>query len=417
MKHYKKFFSLFLATAIPLLSVMACANTATTASTTATTNTTASSTAVATIDEHGHDYEHDTPTETSVGEVTDPSSTGLNTIANPEIEPFDYSEGIDAQGLWQGITAKDYVTLPDYKNISIPPTVHEIGDEAVQSQIDLLLQQFTTSKQVTDRAIVDGDTVNIDYVGSVDGKEFEGGSTGGSGTDVTIGVTQYIDDFLEQLIGHKPGESFDIKVTFPEDYGVEDLNGKEATFAITVNHISEQVKPELDDAFVQTNFSTYGWKTVEDMKNQIKSDLQKQAIFSFVQEYLVNNTEVKEIPALLTDYQENSMLSYYQNQATAYGMTFEQLLPMVEGVTSKEDLITKYVERNTQAATFNLAVQAVAEDADLSVNDEDLAAYFKDEMKVDDHTSYETQYGKPYLMQVTLIQKVMNYLIENAKLA
>lgn len=82
-----------------------------------------------------------------------------------------------------------------------------------------------------------GDTVNIDYVGSIDGVEFEGGNTQGAGADLTIGSGTYIDNFEEQLIGAHPGQSVDVKVTFPEDYGQEDLNGKEALFKVVVNGI------------------------------------------------------------------------------------------------------------------------------------------------------------------------------------
>ena len=85
--------------------------------------------------------------------------------------------------------------------------------------------------------IEDGDTVNIDYVGSIDGVEFDGGNTQGQGTDLTIGSGRYIDDFEEQLIGAHPGDNVEVTVTFPEDYGNEELNGKEAVFDVTVNGI------------------------------------------------------------------------------------------------------------------------------------------------------------------------------------
>lgn len=98
---------------------------------------------------------------------------------------------------------------------------------------DSILSEYPDTVQVKDREVKDGDSVNIDYVGSIDGEEFDGGNTNGEGTTVTIGQTEYIDDFLEQLIGHKPGETFDVNVTFPEDYGQEALNGKDAVFKTT----------------------------------------------------------------------------------------------------------------------------------------------------------------------------------------
>jgi len=95
---------------------------------------------------------------------------------------------------------------------------------------------YSTDSSLT---VEDGDTVNIDYVGSIDGVEFDGGNTQGMGTDLAIGSGSYIDDFEDQLIGAHPGDQVDVYVTFPEDYGVEELNGKEALFQVTVNGIYE----------------------------------------------------------------------------------------------------------------------------------------------------------------------------------
>lgn len=91
----------------------------------------------------------------------------------------------------------------------------------------------------TSLAVADGDKVNIDYVGTVDGVEFDGGNTNGYGTDLVIGSGSYIDDFEEQLIGANVGDTVEVVVTFPEDYGVEELNGKEAVFTTTINGIYE----------------------------------------------------------------------------------------------------------------------------------------------------------------------------------
>lgn len=85
--------------------------------------------------------------------------------------------------------------------------------------------------------VQDGDTVNIDYVGTIDGEEFDGGSTDGQGTDLTLGSGAYIDGFEEGIVGHTVGETFDVNVTFPEDYGVDSLNGKDATFSVTINGV------------------------------------------------------------------------------------------------------------------------------------------------------------------------------------
>lgn len=109
-------------------------------------------------------------------------------------------------------------------------TATETADTQEQSETETLVTD-------TSVAVEDGDTVNIDYVGTIDGVEFSGGNTQGQGTDLTIGSGTYIDDFEEQLIGHYVGETVEVDVTFPENYGNDDLNGKDAVFQVTINGI------------------------------------------------------------------------------------------------------------------------------------------------------------------------------------
>ena len=182
--------------------------------------------------------------------------------------------------------------------------------------------------------------MNIDYVGSVDGVEFEGGSTQGNGTEVTIGVTQYIDDFLEQLIGHKPGESFDVEVTFPDEYpNNEDLAGKDAVFAVTVNYIVEQVTPELTDDFVQENLKGHlrlvdGARRRWIRSSRICPGARAQSICG---NRSPPGSQISELPQSMVDYQFNRMLGEYQQMADSYGMTLDEAFSMV-GVADEEEL-------------------------------------------------------------------------------
>lgn len=115
-------------------------------------------------------------------------------------------------------------------------TSEETTTEDTTTESDDTASTLNTDTSLT---VEDGDTVNIDYVGTIDGVEFDGGNTNGSGADLEIGSGTYIDDFEEQLIGHNVGETVEVVVTFPEDYGNEDLNGKEAVFTTTINGIYE----------------------------------------------------------------------------------------------------------------------------------------------------------------------------------
>ena len=307
------------------------------------------------------------------------------------------------------------MALPAYEGIEVPKADITPSDEAVQAQVDSILANYTTTERVTDRAIADGDTVNIDYVGSIDGVEFEGGSTKEQGTTVTIGVTQYIDDFLEQLIGHTPGETFDIEVTFPEDYGNEELNGKDAVFNITVNFIQEQVAPELTDEWVTENLSeSRGWKTVDEMRSSIASDLERSMLSSYLQNKVVEESTVSEIPEELITYQEDSAIAEVQNYASMYGFKLEDMLSMLTGYATTDEYLAANEEAIENAAKSHLVFQAIAEDADVNVTDEDVQAYFKNNMGMDNIDSLEQSYGMPYLKLVTLIDKVNDLLQDTA---
>lgn len=327
----------------------------------------------------------------------------------PEGE-FSYSSGINENGFWN-IKALDYAELPEYMGITIPKSVHEVSDADLQAEIDSLMSGFASVNEVKDRAVVDGDKVNIDYVGSIDGVEFEAGSTGGTGAYVTIGVTRYIDDFLEQLIGHVPGEEFDIEVTFPEDYGNEELNGKDAVFAITLNHILETTYPEITDAFVAENFAEeYGWKTAADMREGTSSKMRKTAVLSYLYGYLIDNSKVETVPQLMLQYCEGELVKEYSYNAEYYGMELEEFLQAYAGVETVEQLKAQNADQIRDKAGLYIIVQAVAEAEKISVDEEDVAEYFSEYMGGPDYSSYEKMYGLPYLKSVVIYMHVLEHI-------
>lgn len=329
---------------------------------------------------------------------------------------YDFSEYISDDGTWEGVDAEDYVTLGAYTGIQVVADVTDVS-QAAQSQIDSITSSFATSSQVTDRAVEDGDTVNIDYVGKVDGQEFDGGSTDGQGTTVTIGVTQYIDDFLQQLVGHTPGETFDVNVTFPDDYSATDLAGKDATFTVTINFIVEQVQPEVTDQWVSDNLGgMYGWSTVQDMTDQITDQLRSQQVQAYLLTTIRDSSAfAARLPETMEEYQVDDMLAYYQQFATMYGSTIEDVLPMVAGVDSLDALL----EVNRDAIETNienfLVVQAIAQKEGITVSDGDVASYLQrtvgDQVDVD---AYTQQYGTPYLRMVTMMDKVLQFVEDNS---
>jgi trigger factor len=329
---------------------------------------------------------------------------------------IDYSKGLDEAGHFEEVQAVDFVNLPDYSSIIIPEDVSTITEETLQENINQLLADFTSQIEVTDRAVENGDNVNIDYVGSVDGVEFEGGSTGGAGTMVQIGVTQYIDDFLEQLIGHMPGESFDIEVTFPEDYGVDNLNGKDAIFAITINHIVEDEEAVLTDEFVKETFEEeYALTNVSDLEDFIKDELKKAAITNFVNTFIVENSEVVSVPESVLEFQETAMVNYYTISAASYGMELVDFIQGYAGYEDLEALIEASQDQIKSTSEYLMILQAIAEDSKLDVTEDDLTAYFVEYADSDDYTQFTDVYGMPYLKNLVLKEVVINHLVENAQ--
>lgn len=178
--------------------------------------------------------------------------SALRTTSNTDL-----GAGLTADGKIEGFDAAKSLTLVDYANISVPADEVAATDEEVEEDIQSTLESHKEASTDTTLEIKDGDEVNIDYVGTINGVEFEGGNSNGEGYDLTIGSGSFVDDFEQQLIGHKPGENVTVQVTFPEDYDGEEVAGKDADFAVTINSIS--VMPELTDTFVAENITEEGF--------------------------------------------------------------------------------------------------------------------------------------------------------------
>lgn len=325
---------------------------------------------------------------------------------------FAYSDGLDENGYWSGIRALDYVTLPeDYASIPLKKADIEPTEEDVQSQIDSLLSQNTTTQQITDRAAADGDTVNIDYVGTVDGVAFTGGTY--SGYSLTLGSGSFIDGFEDQIVGHKPGETFDVNVTFPDGYSDSTdaegntvvLSNKKAVFSVTLNYISEEILPELTDAWVEENFSsTDGVHTVEDLRAEYQKMLYQNNLNTAVMDYLLANSTFKDLPKEVADYQVNQCLNYYSTLAGYYGYDLDGLVQNLLGYESTDDMLAHLESSLENYSKEALLYQAVAESLDITPTQEQLDAY----------SDYKDTYGQNYCTMVALMDAVTSTLTSGA---
>ena len=325
---------------------------------------------------------------------------------------FDYSSIFDENGYVAGVTASDYITLPEDLGLTLSDEANTVSDEDVADYInENIMVNYTETQEVTDRAAADGDTVNIDYVGTVDGVEFDGGSA--EGYDLTLGSGTFIDGFEEQIVGHTPGESFDVTVTFPEDYRATDLAGKEAVFATTLNYISESVTPERTDDFVKENLNeSLGLDSVETLNTYISDMLlfsqQTNELYSQLSEKL---TVEGEVPAELTKYFEDYYLSSPYLYAQMYGVSLDEFMQ-----ANGYDSAAAYLESSRTyidgAIQQTLILQALAEKYGITCTTETLENQFQEYFGSSDTSSYVNYYGENYLKMSILNDLVMEKLVE-----
>ena len=335
---------------------------------------------------------------------------------------FSFSDAFDDKGYLKGVTATDYVTLPDdYADITISADLGQVSDDDINNYIDTnVLSNFATDTQVTDRAAADGDTVNIDYVGRIDGVEFDGGNTNGNGADLTLGSGTYIDNFEDQIVGHTPGETFDVTVTFPEDYGNDDLNGKEAVFETTLNYIKESVTPELTDDWVKENLSeTMNLNNVAELKDFVKStmlyDNQASDVYTALHDKASYTDELSQVAL---DYYRDVLLYRIYTYAQNYGTDMTTLLSsgMLGSTYDSVDAYLQDANDSIRSITQQaLLMQAVAEKMGFTCDTATMNADFGRYYGTTDPSQYVSAYGENYIKMNVLQSDVMQNLIDNVK--
>ena len=359
------------------------------------------------------------------------SSSALGSASDYDYQNFNYSDGLDEKGYWEGIRALDYVTLPeDFASVAIKRSDVEPTSEEVEEQISDLLSQYSSTEHITDRAAADGDTVNINYVGSVNNVEFTGGSA--ENYDLTLGSGTFIDGFEDQIIGHKPGETFDVNVmkilatsdwhlgnlfhvnvTFPDGYSdstdasgnAVKLSGQKAVFTVTLNYISESVLPELTDSWVADTFGTSNnIYTVEALRAYYQEQLYTSTLNTAVMDDLLKNSTFKSIPQQVMDYQVNQCLNYYSTLAGYYGYDLDGLVQNLLGYESTDDMLAHLESSLEDYSKEALLYQAVAESLDITPTQEQLDAY----------SDYKDTYGQNYCTMVALMDAVTSTLTSGA---
>ncbi len=307
--------------------------------------------------------------------------------------------------------SEDKVKLGEYKGVTYTPVKAEVTDEEVETEIQSMLDAYPTVNEV-DRAAKEGDVVNIDYVGMKDGVAFDGGTA--EGYDLKLGSGSFIDGFEDGLIGAVKGQELSLNLTFPENYGAEDLAGQDVVFDVTVNAVKESIPAELNDEFVQ---SYTDYDTVDAYRAGVREDLQEAAenaaenqkeadvFLKVVDEATVNLTD-DEIKAV---YDEQYAM--YEEQATAYGMDMDAMVSLYG--MDLETFQSQLMIQAEEAAKQQAVVDAIAAAEGITVTDEDRQA-LADEFGFESVEDMNEQTSEDMADDYILSQKVIDFLVENA---
>ena len=269
------------------------------------------------------------------------------------------------------VAIKPEVTLGEYKGLKKDQAPVEVTEDDVKEELDRVAKRNARTIEITDRAVEDGDNVNIDYAGTIDGKAFDGGTA--QGYDLKIGSHSFIDNFEEQLIGHSIGEELDVNVTFPENYHAADLAGKPAVFGVKINSIKAEELPEIDDEFAKdvSEFDTLE-EYKEDLKKTITERKQKQAESELKNKLLdqVVSASTMDMPKAMVDEQCDQMINEYAQTLRYQGMDMNQYMKYTG--TTMESLVASVRPEAEKRLKENLVLEAIAKAEGVEASDEDV---------------------------------------------
>ncbi len=343
---------------------------------------------------------------------------GLEVVSRPEIDVEQIEAGKPFIFTAE-VAVKPEVTLGDYKGLEATKDAVEVTEEEVDNDIDNVREQNSRLVDVTDRAIAMDDQVNIDFDGYVDGEPFEGGKA--EGYDLTIGSGSFIDTFEEQLVGKNVDDELEVEVTFPEEYHVDDLKGKPATFKVKINGIKVKELPELDDELAKdvSEFDTLDEykasvkeKLVESKENAATAKLREEVL-----EKAVENASI-ELPEPMVELEAENM-TYDMAQRLQYqGLSIEQYFQYTgQNMETLKASMKPEAEKKIKA---RLVLEAIAVAENIEATDEDVEAEIARmaemyNMEVEKIKETIGDDEKDSIKQDLVNQKAYDLIVENAK--
>lgn len=306
------------------------------------------------------------------------------------------------------------VELGDYKGIEYTKTDVDVTDEDVQKKVDEFVDGLATYDKDTTSKAKSGDTVNIDFVGSVDGEEFDGGNTNGSGYDLVLGSGSFIDGFEDQIVGHKAGDTFVVKVTFPEDYGRDNLNGKDAEFKTTLNYIKIDKPATYNDELVAANTDYKTTKEYEEsVKESLKADKEEAALASEQRDIMVNvmaKCKINDLPAEEIQANTDQLITSIKSQAESYGMDYATYIKLYYGYDDEDEFAQQVYEICQESLKEKMVMCAIAKAENVTVTDQETEDYLNDYAK---NNNVDVDSIKSSLTDVDIKYNALAYKVMN----
>lgn len=342
----------------------------------------------------------------------------LKPVDRPEVDVDEIGAGKDLQFHLEVFVRPD-VELGAYTGLEVEVDPQKVTDDMINARIAEDQDKASRTIDVDDRPVADGDTVNLDYAGTVDGVAFDGGTA--QGQTLTIGSHQFIPGFEEQMIGMAVGEEKDLQVKFPDEYHAEELKGKDAVFHVKVNSIQKTEKPELDDDFAAdvSDFSTFE-EYKADIVRQLTERVEKSnavAVENALVEKAVENAKT-DIPQAMIDDQTDYMIRDMEMRMSYQGLRMEDYLKYT-GQT-REDLKAQYAPEAEKRVKTELVLEAIRDAEKIEPTEEEVEKVTTEQAERYGQDPEEFRKGltedqKNYLKDTAAIQAVVDLMKKDAK--
>ena len=341
----------------------------------------------------------------------------LRPATQPSIKIVSFGEDKDLE-FDMDVEVLPEIKLGDFSKISLDKQVAEVPAKEVEKAVSYLANSRKETVAVEGKVAEKGDTVMIDFVGSVDGVEFNGGK--GNNYPLELGSGSFIPGFEEQLIGSKAGDKVDVKVKFPENYHAKDLAGKDSVFAVTVKEVREAKAVEINDELAKSLGAESLDKLKENLSSRIKADYDNASRMKLKRQLLdVLDKEYEfEVPSSLVDAEYKAIVNQYE-QAKKYNQLDEE-----EKNKKEEDLLKEYKDIAVRRVKLGLLLSEVGQDAKVSIKPEDINAAIMNEAKK--YPGQEQMVLDYYLKNKQAVEalkapifeeKIIDYIVSKVKLS